>query len=249
MKIAKVCFDNGGLGKTKGCSKAPSIIIEKLTSKDFEIIDIDVDNNNISLTNEEIEKTINKNKPDVIIGGDHSITYSSFIGSDCKGLIVFDAHPDVVNNFNPPTHEDYLKTLIEEGRVDAKNVIIVGARNISNIEKKYIDKKKILCLDMDKIDEMGKEEICDLIMEHIRRIGNMYLSIDIDVLDPAFAPGTGYPEPGGMSTHDFLYFLKRINILDEIKAVDVVEINPDKDVNGMTVAIGARIVSELIKAQ
>jgi len=74
----------------------------------------------------------------------------------------------------------------------------------------------------------------------------LYVSIDIDVIDPAFAPGTGYCEPGGLSTRDFLYLIQRINKLKNLKAIDLVEINPDKDKENMTVKLGAKILSELI---
>jgi len=74
----------------------------------------------------------------------------------------------------------------------------------------------------------------------------LYVSIDIDVLDPAFAPGTGYREPGGLSSRDFIYLVQRINKIKNLKAVDIVEINPDKDIKNQTVKLGAKILSELI---
>ena len=75
----------------------------------------------------------------------------------------------------------------------------------------------------------------------------MYISIDIDVLDPAFAPGTGYCEPGGLSTRELLYMIQRLKWLKNYEIADIVEIAADKDINNMTICAAAKIVRELIK--
>ncbi len=74
---------------------------------------------------------------------------------------------------------------------------------------------------------------------------DLYVSIDIDVLDPAFAPGTGYMEPGGLSTRELLFFLHRLKKLQNLRAYDLVEINPSKDVNELTSKVGSKILVEL----
>ena len=74
---------------------------------------------------------------------------------------------------------------------------------------------------------------------------SLYISIDVDVLDPAFAPGTGYIEPGGLTTRELLFFLHRLKKLKNLKAYDLVEINPKKDVNDMTSKVGAKLLVEL----
>jgi agmatinase len=70
--------------------------------------------------------------------------------------------------------------------------------------------------------------------------------LDIDVVDPAFAIATGYKEPGGLTSREFIYIIQRLNKIKNLKAIDLVEINPEKDVNGLTVKLGAKILSELI---
>ena len=90
------------------------------------------------------------------------------------------------------------------------------------------------------------QDVCDTIMENIRSWGNTYVSVDIDFLDPAFAPGTGYLEAGGASTRELLYFLKRIKMINSVKAFDLVEIIPDKDKEGITVKAGAKVLSEFL---
>ena len=74
----------------------------------------------------------------------------------------------------------------------------------------------------------------------------LYVSVDIDVIDPAFAPATGYPEPGGLSSREFIYLIQRINKMKNLRGIDIVEINPEKDENNLTIKLGAKILSELI---
>ena len=80
-------------------------------------------------------------------------------------------------------------------------------------------------------------------MEIALNFSDLYLSIYIDVLDPAFAPGTGYKESGGLSIRELLFFLQRISKIRNLKRVDLVEINPEKDKNDMTLDCGAKILS------
>jgi arginase family enzyme len=264
--ILKIPFSGGGLGKTKGCEKAPDLIVESMMQweldengnyvdiknnhikNNFDIHSIEADNNNISYTNEQILQC--DLKPRLILGGDHSITYSCFkrFASPKSGLIVFDAHPDTENNFSPPSHEDYLRVLIEEGIISSRQVILVGLRSISKNEIEYLRNKKILYFDMNKIHDLGIHELCEILMENLMRFENYYISLDIDVLDPSFAPGTGYCEPGGLSTRDMLYVLSRFKKMKKLKCADLVEVNPDKDINGMTINAAAKLAIELVNS-
>jgi arginase family enzyme len=260
MLITKIPFDRGGLGKSRGCAKAPDQIIEKLKKYElneakkeikFRTKDIHIDNNNIKETNKTIHKQIHNLRPNIIIGGDHSITYSTFkafkkIHPKNPGLIIFDAHPDCENNFSPPSHEDFLQVLIEENHIDPKNIILLGLRAISKNENKYLISKKILYFDMRKITADGIHDTCDTLMENCRKFESFYLSIDIDAVDPSAAPGTGYPEPAGMSARDLIYFIKRLKLLKNLKMADIVEVNPMHDQNNQTINLAAKLISELL---
>ena len=90
------------------------------------------------------------------------------------------------------------------------------------------------------------DNACDSVMEICRQFNELYLSIDIDVLDPSFAPGTGYLEPGGLSTRELIYFIQRIKLLKNLKRIDLTEVNPEKDINDITVKNAAKIISELL---
>ena len=89
------------------------------------------------------------------------------------------------------------------------------------------------------------QDTCDIIMEFSSG-KELYFSLDIDVVDPSFAPATGYAEPGGLTSRQLIYLIQRINKIKNLKAVDIVEINPDKDVNNLTVKLGAKVLGELI---
>ncbi len=88
-------------------------------------------------------------------------------------------------------------------------------------------------------------DTCEIIMEFSSG-KDLYVSIDIDVIDPCFAPGTGYLEPGGLSSRDFIYMVQRINKIKRLRGIDIVEINPDKDKGNKTIKLGAKILAELI---
>jgi arginase len=259
MKIIGIPAING-LGKTIGTELAPKAVAEKLKTEiflnesgikpqaDFE--QIAIDKSSIIHTNELIEQAISctEDMP-IIIGGDHSITYSCFKAFSKKfrnpGIIVFDAHPDMENSFSPPTHEDYLRMLIEEGHVKPENVVLVATRCWDKNELEFMRQNRIRAFTMKDITSEGLHEAIDAAMSIIKGFGAVYVSIDIDAIDPAFAPGTGYIEPGGLTSREFLYFLHRLKNLRNLKAFDLVEINPSKDINGMTVKLGAKIVSEI----
>lgn len=246
MKIVKVPFSSGSLGKNEGCEKAPDLVVERLKKYElneegkpivFEAKEVKIDKSNFDFTFENIERE----EGDIFIGGDHSITYSCFkiMKGDNKGIIIFDAHPDLEVGTKTVDHESYLRRLIEERSVKRENVVLIGIRNWSRNELDFIQKNRIKCISMKKIMENGIKETAEDIMEIALGFSDLYLSIDIDVLDPAFAPGTGYKEAGGLSMRELLFFLQRISRMRNLKRIDLVEINPDE----MTLDCGAKILS------
>jgi agmatinase len=98
---------------------------------------------------------------------------------------------------------------------------------------------------MDVLQE-NIHEVCDTVMERVRSSGGFYISVDMHCVDPAFAPGVYEGEPGGLSSRELIYFIKRLSLLDNFKGGDIVEINPEKDVHGMTIKLGAKLLSEMI---
>jgi len=261
MQIIRVRLINS-MGITKGCEKAPVEIINELKeieinesgrSIDFSglnLEEIHVDLKNVEEANhliyENSKEVFEKNDKVFFIGGDHSISYSitrAFMKIEKNPLlVVFDAHADCMKPGKEPTHEEWLRAVIEEGFV---NVILISTRKIWEEEMRFLKNRDITMIKMDVLQE-DVGEVCDVVMEQARKSGGFYVSIDIDSLDPGFAPGTGYPEPGGLSSRDLIYMARRLSMLENFRGADIVEINPDKDVNKITVKLGAKLLSEMI---
>ncbi|MEM2138974.1 MAG: arginase family protein, partial [Candidatus Woesearchaeota archaeon] len=230
MKIIKVPFNANALQKKKGIEKAPDEIIKNLENfylKEngllpfYEIEELMIDNFDISLSNKNIENYVkNLSEKAILIGGDHSITYPSFKAFAKKhknpGLIIFDAHVDCENDFRPPTHEDFIRVLIEEGTLKKENILFIGVRNMHSNELDFVKKNKLKIYDMKEISYSDKNEISEAIMSVAKNFDGLYISIDIDVLDPAFALGTGYIEPGGLTTRELLFFIQKLKNLKNI---------------------------------
>ena len=244
------------LPKTAETRKAPSFILKAFDDVFFNEshvslssisrIKLMLETDNMENSFLSIEKAVEsaESRP-VIIGGDHSITYPAFKGFsknfENPALLVFDAHPDLMDDFH--THEDYLYKLIQEGFLKKENLLIVGVRNLHMHELNTINSLKIKVFWMKQCFTLGMEELANLIMEKVR-FNALYLSVDIDAIDPAFAPGTNYPEPGGFTSREFLYLIERIAKLKNLMAMDIVEVDPSKDINGITSKLAAKIVGE-----
>ncbi|MBS3115656.1 arginase family protein [Candidatus Woesearchaeota archaeon] len=260
MKVIKIPFGGGGLGHGDGAKDAPDKIQEQLhdlhaneagIKPNFEFEEIEVDNFKIEASHNNIyKKILTLKEKSIILGGDHSISYPCFkaFASNNKnaGIIVFDAHPDLMDKVGIDSQEDWLRSLISEGIVDKNKVIVIGVRNSDRIETDFADENRLSIYYMNKIFEYKIENICEAVMEKIRKWENVYLSVDIDAVDPAFAPGTGYKEPGGFTSRELIYFIQRLNKLNNIKMIDIVEVNPSLDVADLTSKLAAKIMTELI---
>lgn len=270
MQVIKVPGING-LGRTAGCRNAGNAIINKLdeiyTSEkgkpiDRKLLDLEeihVNNNDVeeqnSLIYENALEELEKQDKIIFLGGDHSVSYSivrAFF-EHCKEnekgkepcLIVFDAHPDCMPAMKEPTHEEWLRAVIEQG-FPAKNVLLVGARNSWQDEIVFLSKNKIRQISISQLNN-DIEGMTDVIMEFASG-KSLYVSLDIDIIDPAFAPATNHPEPAGLTSRQMLYIMQRIAMMRNLKAVDIVEIDSEKDKkhDSMTTKLGARLLAEMI---
>ena len=258
MKLIKVPFGSGGLGKTKGTANAPDKIISELkdmylaedfSEKKYFVEEIECDKENIGSTHSNIYDAIkNQKERFILIGGDHSITYPSMKGfaKSNTALVIFDAHADLMDYTDQASHEDYLRKLIDENVINPSEIILIGLRNIHRIELDYLNKQKIKYFTSRQIYLNGIENICDSVMSKLKGKDNYYISIDIDVLDPGFAPATNYPEPGGITTRDILYFIQRLKFLNKPFCGDVVEVDTSKDINNLTARTASKIIKEMI---
>ncbi|MDP2925636.1 MAG: arginase family protein [Nanoarchaeota archaeon] len=248
----------------KGCETSPTEILKAFRNIDINeknkvlehekisINEIHLDPSDVLESNASIyEGSINyfeKNFKTIFLGGDHSVTYpivSAFKKTELDPLlIVFDSHIDCSICDKVPGNKEWLRELINDG-FDSSKIILLSTRQILADEIEFLEKHKITMIKMDLLRE-GIEDVCDIVMERARKSTGFYVSIDIDSVDPAFAPGTNSLVPGGISSRDLIYFIKRLSLLKNLKGADIVEINPKRDVNHITVLLGAKILSELV---
>jgi agmatinase len=256
MKIVKIPYDKSGLGKTNGCCKAPEKIIKQLNNfflnesgqkLNYEIDEVNFDKDNIEQVHDEIYKYSKKNKEkSIYLGGDHSVSYSIIKGlknnfKDFK-LIIFDAHPDLMKDFKTPTHESYLRELIDQKIIKPSDIYLLGIRNFDLQEINFLDEQKIKYFSMKEIFEKGIKTI----VNELNFGSNIYISIDIDVVDPVQAIGTGYIEHGGISSRELIYCLEFLKKKNKIIGCDIVEVNPKKDINNITSSLAAKLIIELV---
>src|SRR3989344_2565685 len=219
MKIVKIPFSRGSLGKNKGCEKGPDVLIEKLrefyVNEDGKLPDFSIEKPSLSLDNVDVlYAELSFLHGDVFLGGDHSITYGLFKGlhGKKKGLVIFDAHPDTEEGTSSVDHECFLRKLVEEKSVLPEHVFLVGLRSFSGKELRFLKDHSLRFVSMKQLFLNGIEETCDDVMEFCGQFDSLYLSLDIDVVDPAFAPGTGHLEPGGLTSRELLYFVQRMRL-------------------------------------
>ena len=171
------------------------------------------------------------------LGGDHSITYPIVKGYHSKydslTILHFDAHPDLYEEYegNRFSHASPFARIMEEGLV--KNLVQVGIRTINPHQREQIDKFGVTVIEM-------KEWYPEYPIE---MSGPVYISLDLDALDPAFAPGVSHHEPGGFTTRDIIRMIQNLQV--PIIGADIVELNPQRDVMDMTAMVAAKLLKEL----
>ncbi|MCE9652988.1 MAG: agmatinase [Nitrosarchaeum sp.] len=177
-----------------------------------------------------------------ILGGEHSITYGTYMSFPKEtGYVVFDAHYDLRDEYAniKLSHAAYLRRIVEKR--GAENILHVGARAFVKEELEFLKEHNIKTISDKQVRE-GKGP--QLLKDFVSSFDSMYASFDLDVLDPAYAPGVGNPEAAGMTSRelfDLIYSLENKNV----SGVDIVELNPQYD-NGATASIAAKIMSTLI---
>jgi len=183
-----------------------------------------------------------QNKQLIILGGEHLITLGSFtcFPKD-TGYVVFDAHYDLRDQYADIklSHAAYLRRIVEKR--GSENIVHVGARAFVKEELAFLKEHNISTVSDKEIrDGNGPKLLKDI----TSTFDNIYLSIDLDVLDPAFAPGVGNPEAVGISSRE-LYDLVTTLQNKKIVAADIVELNPTYD-NGATASMAAKMISTII---
>jgi arginase len=186
----------------------------------------------------EIESLLHDGQRPVSLGGDHSITYPIMraFGRRYPQLTIFhfDAHPDLYDEFEGSrvSHACPFARIMEEKL--ATRLVQVGIRTMIRHQREQAEKLGV------EVEEMRSLPAYD----RLKAKGPVYISFDMDVVDPAFAPGVSHWEPGGMSVREAIAHLQAIE--GEIVGADVVEYNPVRDRNGITATVAAKILKEIL---
>ena len=243
-----------------GCRFGPDVIRDAFNNIEIFQSDFGVDLENVNINDlgntkhtvvatemiqvvEKITSELKKqNKQLIILGGEHLITLASYLTFPKEtGFVVFDAHYDLREQYADTklSHAAYLRRIVEKR--GAENIVHVGARAFVKEELAFLKENNIATISDKNIrNGDGIKQLKDT----VSTFDSLYVSVDLDVLDPAFAPGVGNPEAVGISSrelYDLIISLQNKKII----AADIVELNPSFD-NGSTASMAAKLISTII---
>jgi len=249
MIIVKVPGING-LGKTSGARDAGREILKEVKGE-YRNEEIHVDNSNLEEQEQLIRKNAVKlfNEEDriVFLGGDHSISFplvDSFreVKGDDVRLVIFDAHADCMPSMKEPTHEEWLRALIEKG-FKGSNVMLIGARKIEKVENEFLNLNGVRRIGVDDIRYDSAK-----VLRRIREFINdkeIYVSFDVDVFDPSIVKATGYLEENGLKEDEVLRLIDVINE-GNVSAMDLVEVHLKKKGIDDTLRLAGEVLEKFI---
>ena len=191
----------------------------------------------------------------ITLGGDHAITWPAATavaeakGFGNVGMVHFDAHADTADilDGNLASHGTPMRRLIESGAIPGKNFVQVGLRGYWPPKEifDWMREQGMRWHTMDEIWQRGFQTVMkDAVAEALSAADSLYISIDVDSLDPAFAPGTGTPEPGGIMSSDLLRMVRTLCLEHNVVGIDIVEVAPAYDVSDLTVNVAHRLAFE-----
>jgi arginase len=185
-----------------------------------------------------VGELVNRGLRPLSLGGDHSITFPLVraVSKRVPDLTIlhFDAHPDLYDDFenNRHSHASPFARIMEEKL--AKRLLQVGIRTLNRHQREQAERFGVEIIEMRNVPALEKMKVQ----------GPVYISFDMDVLDPACAPGISHREPGGMSVREAISHLHAIE--GQIVGADLVEFNPAQDVSNVTAMVAAKLVKELL---
>lgn len=205
-----------------------------------------------------VEAVAKAGKVPIVLGGDHTVTYSNATGvARVHGfgevaVIHFDAHADTGNVQNGQLygHGTPMRRLIESGAVPGHRFVQIGLRGYWPEPQvvAWMREQRMRSYMMNEIVDRGLDAVVDEAVEYSRAGGvkGVFISVDIDVVDPGFAPGTGTPEPGGLTSRQLLDTVRRLAKELPVLGADIVEVAPAYDHAEITAYLGNRVVLELL---
>ena len=256
LVLLGICSDANS-SYMRGAAEAPALIRSALYSKSANLTsetgislsntprfvdrgDIIVDNGILSFMDIErqVFEIIDNGALPLVLGGDHAITYPIMRAVSRQygkmSILLFDAHPDLYDELdgNRLSHACPFARIMEEGL--AKRLVQVGIRTMNAHQKAQAGRFGVEIHEMRFFDSRSFDPVF---------AEPVYLSFDLDALDPAFAPGVSHFEPGGLSVRDAISIIHKVKV--PIIGADIVEYNPKHDVHNMTAMVAAKLVKEI----
>lgn len=201
-------------------------------------LELDPDHEPFAKIEEAIARLLDQDFLPVLLGGDHSITYPIVKAFGKKyptlHILHLDAHPDLYDELhgNRYSHACPFARILEDGL--AERLVQVGVRTMNGHQQEQADRFGVEVHAMKDWDD----EIV------LRFDAPLYISVDLDVLDPAFAPGVSHHEPGGLTTRQVIRLIQRVTA-PVIVGADIVEFNPERDPSGVTAVVSAKLLKEI----
>ena len=238
--------------------------IEIPNLKVIDVGNIGIIDSNVEFNLKEIDNFISriyKTKKNIIlvaIGGDHFCTFpvvksmgKNLNLNDSVGILIFDSHLDLYNEWDKGvySHATISHRIYDLDFVDNNKLLIVGTRDMDIPELKVANEEHITHYDAFLFSDLGLQKLTNDIINFFKNseIKQLYVSIDIDVLDPSIAPATGYAIPGGLSYRELWHILRALAKSFNIIGFDLVEVAPNLDPpNNMTSNLAAKLIIEFI---
>ncbi|WP_221569341.1 arginase [Alkalihalobacillus sp. TS-13] len=238
---------------------------EKVASKETNLKNLDgvIEANN--LLAEGVDKIIEDNRFPLVLGGDHSIAIGTLAGVskhyENLGVIWYDAHGDLNTGDTSPSgniHGMPLAVSIGVGdeklkeiggyspKIKPENIVIIGARSLDEGERELIREKGIKVYTMHEIDKMGMTKVMEEAIEYVSNgTDGVHLSLDLDGLDPAEAPGVGTPVLGGISYRESHLAMEMLEEAKILTSAEFVEVNPILDEKNKTATVAVALIGSL----
>ena len=186
-----------------------------------------------------VEAVVGLGLQPILLGGDHSITAMTTVPFERTeaplSIVQFDAHPDLYDDFDgdPYSHASPMARILE--RRNLAKLVQIGIRADTDHQRRQAQKFGVTQIGADRVESLD--------WATLGLTESVYLSIDLDVLDPAYAPGVAHPEHGGLSTRQLIELIQAVP--GRVVGADIVELNPKRDLNDLTAGVGAKMVKEV----
>jgi len=216
---------------------------------------VDVGNHNLDRAEEIAEQVARSAGITVALGGDHLVPLALLRGrqrvrGERVGVLIFDSHLDL--HPSPPAWAgSQWRTLIDEGHLRPEDLVIVGPRGVrqSLEEIAYARENAVTVVPLQDVDELGLSAVCDQIVRQFRAVDAIYVSLDIDVVDPSFCPAQKYPDAAGFAPREILTMMRRVTSARPLAGFDLCCFSPRYDEGGRGALLAARFALEAVYAR